>query len=332
MSYLLTDLSTLSSLATGDKIPIVDVSDTTQAATGSTKTFLVSTLSAYLASLSQTLTNKSLDFSDNAFAMTFAQLNSAVSDATLASLTGAETLTNKTIDLTDNSLSGTLSEFNAALSDGTFATLAGSETLSNKTLTTPHIDEPDIDGDADLIDSDGNITVGGSNPNRTLDITAGFLKPTTTSGCAAVTTNEAATNDIDYDSLDFSTSSDERAFANFQMPDSWDGGAIQFRFVWTAAGGSAAQTVVFELSGRSYANDEAIDQAVGTAIEVSDALIATGDIHISSWSSDVTLGGTPAAGEWVHLEVRRDVSEDNLSVDAKLIMVQLRYAVSQFSD
>jgi len=46
----------------------------------------------------------------------------------------AQTLTNKTIDLTDNTLSGTTAEFNTALSDGSFATLAGSETISNKTI------------------------------------------------------------------------------------------------------------------------------------------------------------------------------------------------------
>ena len=45
-----------------------------------------------------------------------------------------QTLTNKTIDLTDNTLSGTTAEFNTALSDGSFATLAGSETISNKTI------------------------------------------------------------------------------------------------------------------------------------------------------------------------------------------------------
>lgn len=47
------------------------------------------------------------------------------------------TLTNKSIDLTDNTLTGTTAEFNTALSDGSFATIAGTETLENKTLTSP---------------------------------------------------------------------------------------------------------------------------------------------------------------------------------------------------
>ena len=49
----------------------------------------------------------------------------------------AQTLTNKTIDLTDNTVTGTTAEFNTALSDNDFATLAGTETLTNKTLTEP---------------------------------------------------------------------------------------------------------------------------------------------------------------------------------------------------
>jgi hypothetical protein len=50
-----------------------------------------------------------------------------------------QTLTGKTINLTDNTLTGTKAQFNTAMSDADFATLAGSETLTNKTLTTPTV-------------------------------------------------------------------------------------------------------------------------------------------------------------------------------------------------
>lgn len=184
---------------------------------------------------------------------------------------------------------------------------------------------------ADTIDADLDIGSGyvvqynGSDPRRIITLTPGFIKPTTTSGCSNPTQVEAGTNDIDYDVLDFDASSDENAYCNFQMPDSYDGGVIQFRYIWTNASGLTTETVVFELSGRAFANDDAIDQAVGTPIEVSDTWIAQGDIHVSAWSGDVTLAGSPAGGQWVHLEIMRDVSEDNLTGDARLIAVQIRY-------
>ena len=191
------------------------------------------------------------------------------------------------------------------------------EDLSNKTH----------DGDFNLKNAADNITVNTIDPYRTISIIPGSLKPTTTNGCADSETIEAGTNDIDYDVLAFDKDSDERAFVNFQMPDSWDAGDIQFRYVWTCASGvgSAGETVVFELSGRSYADDDAIDEAVGASVEVSDTWIADGDVHISSWSSDITLAGTPSAGEFVHLEIMRDVSEDDLGGDAHLIALQIRY-------
>src|SRR6056300_1466331 len=55
-------------------------------------------------------------------------------DNTVTTNSGTQTLTNKTINLTNNTLSGTTAEFNTALSDGSFATLAGTETLTNKTI------------------------------------------------------------------------------------------------------------------------------------------------------------------------------------------------------
>ena len=57
-----------------------------------------------------------------------------------ATLTGTQTLTNKSINLSNNSLTGTIGQWNAALSGGnSFATLTGTETLTNKTLTSPSI-------------------------------------------------------------------------------------------------------------------------------------------------------------------------------------------------
>ena len=55
-------------------------------------------------------------------------------DGTVLSASQVSTLTNKSIDLTDNTLTGTTAEFNTALTDNDFATLAGTEALTNKTI------------------------------------------------------------------------------------------------------------------------------------------------------------------------------------------------------
>lgn len=51
----------------------------------------------------------------------------------------SQTLTNKTINLSNNTLTGTIAQFNTALSDNNFVTISGTETLTNKTLTSPII-------------------------------------------------------------------------------------------------------------------------------------------------------------------------------------------------
>jgi hypothetical protein len=58
-----------------------------------------------------------------------------------ATASNTATLTNKTINLTDNTVSGTLAQFNTAVSDADLASIAGTETLTNKTLTSPKINE-----------------------------------------------------------------------------------------------------------------------------------------------------------------------------------------------
>lgn len=61
-------------------------------------------------------------------------------DADLASWESSTvTLTNKTVNLSNNTLTGTIAQFNSACSNADFATLAGIETLSNKTLDNPTI-------------------------------------------------------------------------------------------------------------------------------------------------------------------------------------------------
>jgi hypothetical protein len=100
---------------------------------GNAVTFAIDSTVATLTG-TQTLTNKTVNLTNNTLTGTTAEFNTALSDGSFATLAGTETLTNKTVNLANNTLTGTTAEFNTALSDGSFATLAGSETLTNKTI------------------------------------------------------------------------------------------------------------------------------------------------------------------------------------------------------
>ena len=57
-----------------------------------------------------------------------------------------QTLTNKTIAFSQNYISGTVGQFNNAVTDGDFATLEGTETLTNKTLINPSLENASVSG------------------------------------------------------------------------------------------------------------------------------------------------------------------------------------------
>jgi hypothetical protein len=109
-------------------------------------------------------------------------------DNTVTTNSGTQTLTNKTINLTNNTLTGTTAEFNTALSDGSFATLAGTETLTNKTINsasnTITITESDISDlgsyiTASSTDTLSNKTIDSASNTITLDLSEGTLTGTT---------------------------------------------------------------------------------------------------------------------------------------------------------
>lgn len=144
--------------------------------------------------------------------------------------------------------------------------------------------------------------------------------PSTTAGCAAVAKTETATNKQNLLSLDFDQTTQEHAEFSIVMPSNWLGGTLQYQAYWTAAAGSAAETVIWGLQARAYVDGDDIDQAWGTAITISDALQATGKLHKTGASSALTVAGTPQALAFVQFRIYRDVA-DTLAADAKLLGV-----------
>lgn len=174
------------------------------------------------------------------------------------------------------------------------------------------------------VDESGNVRtvpISRTGVVREVWLGAGAMTPRTTSG-AAVATLESTTNDITYDVLDFDQTTSEGACFQFSFPQAWNAGTIKAKFYWSASAGSG--TVTWSLRGGSLADDDAIDTAYGTAQSVTDTLIATGDLHVTTATAAITIAGSPAVDDWCYFEVARDVA-DTLSADARLIGIKLQY-------
>jgi hypothetical protein len=173
----------------------------------------------------------------------------------------------------------------------------------------------------DLPDASGTLALTSDIP-KNLWIPASAWIPKTTAGCG-VDSRETTTNDQNFDELLFDTGSDEFADALVVMPSNYNNGTVTARFYWTAASGSGG--VAWGIQGRAFANDDALDTAAGTAQLVTDTLIAANDMHITSATSAVTIGGTPAANTPIQFTIYRDVSDaaDTLAFDARLLGVEI---------
>lgn len=206
-----------------------------------------------------------------------------------------------------------------------------------------NVNYTDLNGNFDTLYNEVNGNLDSSNiddtsiatrsyvdtPTRAFYIPASALIPATTSG-AAPGQGESTTNKVNYATVDFDKDTDEYAHFGIMSPVYWNAGTVTAEFFWTAESGSG--TVAWTIQGMSFANDDALDQAYGTAVSVTDTLITAGDVHVSSATSAITIGGNPAAGDWLQFRVYRDVSEDTLTADARLLGVRIEFVVDQYTD
>jgi len=177
-----------------------------------------------------------------------------------------------------------------------------------------------------------NIQVNSADPKRTYYIPASAMYPSTTNPCASLAQVESSTNDVNIKVLDFDGAGTTKEYAEFgiQSPSNWDASTVTVQFVWYATAGSG--TVNWEIQGLALSDDDALDTAYGTLQEVTDTLLATGDVHISAETSAVTIAGSPVAGDWLQFKVARDPANDTNTSDARLMGVRIRFGIKQYND
>lgn len=224
-----------------------------------------------------------------------------------------------------------------ALDTTKVVTHTATQTLTNKTLTSPTINSPTVtsasitSGDLNLA-TGLNIQVNSADPKRTMYVPASAMFPSTTAGCAALTQVESTTNDVNIKVLDFDGAGTSKESAEFgiQSPTYWDASTVTAQFIWYATAGSG--TVNWECQGVAFSDDDALDAAFGTLQEVTDTLLATGDVHITAETAAITIAGTPAAGDWINFRINRDPANDTNTSDARLMGVRIRFGVKQYDD
>jgi hypothetical protein len=161
---------------------------------------------------------------------------------------------------------------------------------------------------------------------QTIWANSGAWISTTTNGATFVS-RELPTNDVMISSFNFDDTTSQSAQVQWVPPPNWDAGTIRFRLYWTNAAGLTTETIDFDLAGRAYADSDAIDQVTGTAQNVTDTWLAQNDIQITSYSSAITLIGTPTAGDLVILKLSRDVAADDLTGDAEILGIEIEYSL-----
>lgn len=155
----------------------------------------------------------------------------------------------------------------------------------------------------------------------------------TTNGAAAGT-SEMTTNRQMVKTLDFDTTTQEFAQFSIRMPKAWNESTITFIPVWSHASTTTNFGVVWALEAVAISNDDTLDVAWGTAGTSTDTGGTTNDLYEGPESSAITIGGTPAEGDTVYFQIKRNVSDgsDTMAIDARLHGVLLYITTNAATD
>ena len=163
-------------------------------------------------------------------------------------------------------------------------------------------------------------------------VPANAMYPNTTNGCAALAQTELG-NGPELKTLDFDKDSDEFAQFAVAFPKSWNEGTITFQAFFTANSTNTGD-VVWTLAGTALADNGSLNTAFGTAVATTGKAHSgtANDLDVTAESGAVTIAGSPSTDEYVFFEIKRDVSEDSLTADAKLLGVKLFFTTDAATD
>ena len=255
-------------------------------------------------------------------------------------LTGTETLTNKT--LTSPAIGTKISDTN------------GNE-LINLTATSSAVNEFTVanaaTGNGPILSATGETNVDiNLNPKGTGVLKSGtaavkiagketiwvpaaaMYGPTTNPADAAQVETTATRPDLKV--FDFDASTKQYTQFSVAMPKSWNEGTLTYQVYWSPSTTNTGDAI-FGLQAVACADNDTIDVAYGTAIEVTDAGIGTvEDQQITSESSAMTVAGSPAAGEQTYFQLYRDAADgsDTFTGECRVLGIKIFFTTDAAND
>lgn len=162
-------------------------------------------------------------------------------------------------------------------------------------------------------------------------IPAAAFRPRTTNG-AAVGSIETATNDVNFDCLDYDQTTEEAAHVIFRMPKQVnEGGNFTAAFGWTSS--IASGNARWGIRILRLADNSTLDTALSGGAEITDGHNGATKLNITARTANFTISGLTAEDLCV-IEVYRDTSDaaDTLAGDARLLWLDLKIPVNGFDD
>ena len=255
-------------------------------------------------------------------------------------LTGTETLTNKT--LTSPAIGTKISDTN------------GNE-LINLTATSSAVNEFTVanaaTGNGPILSATGETNVDiNLNPKGTGVLKSGtaavkiagketiwvpaaaMYGPTTNPADAAQVETTATRPDLKV--FDFDASTKQYTQFTVAMPKSWNESTLTYQVYWSPSTTNTGDAI-FGLQAVACADNDTIDVAYGTAINVTDAGIGTvEDQQVTSESSAMTVAGSPAAGEQTYFQLFRDAADgsDTFTGECRVLGVKIFFTTDAAND
>ena len=182
-------------------------------------------------------------------------------------------------------------------------------------------------------DSGGNVSAVQIAGKETMWIPATAMYGPTTNPADAAQVETTATRP-DLKVFDFDASTKQYTQFTVAMPKSWNEGTITYQTYWSPSTTNTGNAI-FGLQAVACADNDTIDVAYGTAINITDAGIGTvEDQQITGESSAVTVAGSPAAGEQTYFQFFRDAADgsDTFTGECRVLGIKLFFTTDAAND